>query len=97
MNENVVEAQKEESNIDKALKAAWSKDYNSAIDILKSELNVNETSYIHSLIASYYIKLNQINKAREHLNKALKKLPVYHGAYFLLGNLEFRDENYAML
>ena len=48
MNENVVEAQKEESNIDKALKAAWSKDYNSAIDILKSELNVNETSYIHS-------------------------------------------------
>lgn len=96
MNENVVvEAQEEESNINKALKAAWNKDYNSAIDILKNELLANETSYIHSLIASYYIKLNEINKAREHLNKALKKLPIYHGAYFLLGNLEFKDENYA--
>ena len=96
MNENVVvEAQEEESNINKALKAAWNKDYNSAIDILKNELLANETSYIHSLIASYYIQLNEITKAREHLNKALKKLPIYHGAYFLLGNLEFKDENYA--
>ncbi|UKI40394.1 MAG: tetratricopeptide repeat protein [Candidatus Melainabacteria bacterium] len=84
MDENViVEAQEEESNIDKALKAAWNKDYNSAIDILKNELTTtNETSYIHSLIASYYIKLNEINKARESLDKALKKLPVYQGSIF---------------
>lgn len=95
MDDNVIIEVQEESNIDKALRAAWDKDYSSAISILKNELTTNETSYIHFLIASYYIKLDDINKAREHLNKALKKLPVYQGVYFLLGNLEFKEKNYA--
>lgn len=95
MDDNVIIEVQEESNIDKALKAAWDKDYSSAISILKNELTTNETSYIHFLIASYYIKLDDINKAREHLNKALKKLPVYQGVYFLLGNLEFKEKKYA--
>lgn len=96
MDENInVETQNEESNLNKALKAARDKDYNSAISILKSELETNESSYLHSLIASYYIKLNEINKARESLDKALKKLPIYHGVYFLLGNLDYRDKNYS--
>lgn len=95
MDDNVIIEVQEESNIDKALRAAWDKDYSSAISILKNELTTNETSYIHFLIASYYIKLDDINKAREHLNKALKKLPVYQGVYFLLGNLEFKEKKYA--
>ncbi len=95
MDDNVIIEVQEESNIDNALRAAWDKDYSSAISILKNELTTNETSYIHFLIASYYIKLDDINKAREHLNKALKKLPVYQGVYFLLGNLEFKEKNYA--
>ena len=73
MDDNVIIEVQEESNIDNALRAAWDKDYSSAISILKNELTTNETSYIHFLIASYYIKLDDINKAREHLNKALKK------------------------
>jgi len=39
-NNLIVETQEEESNIDKALKAAWNKDYNSAIDILGKLPNI---------------------------------------------------------
>lgn len=96
MNENVIiETQNNLSNIDKALMAATSGDYKSAIELLQTELSQNDTSYIYSLIASYYIKINDNLNARQCLNKALKKVPIYHGVYFLLGNLEIVDENYA--
>ena len=96
MNEKIIEKDNpEKTNIDKAIEAAKNNDYVNAINILKLEPESNKSSYIYSLIASYYIKLNDNDNALNNLNEALKKVPVYNGAYFLLGNLEMINENYS--
>lgn len=96
MNEKIIEKDNpEKTNIDKAIEAAKNNDYVNAINILKLEPESNKSSYVYSLIASYYIKLNDNDNALNNLNEALKKVPVYNGAYFLLGNLEMINGNYS--
>ena len=67
-------------------------DYNKAITHLKELIKENDNTQDRYELAQVYLKMENFDKSKLHLNKLIKK--GYKRAYVTLGMMYYKDENY---